>query len=40
MNVAWLTTLVNFGSLLAMWFVCNVQLFRRYYPGTKLRFTA
>ena len=28
------------AALFAMWMVCNVVLFRRYYPDVKLRFTA
>ena len=32
-------SLANFGCLLAMYAVCNVQLYRRYSPGVKLRFT-
>jgi hypothetical protein len=31
--------LVSFGALFAMWVVCNVQLFRRYYPEVKFRVT-
>jgi uncharacterized membrane protein YgaE (UPF0421/DUF939 family) len=32
------TTLVSFGALVALWITCNVQLFRRYYPGVQMRF--
>ena len=35
----YLTELVNFGQMLSMLVVINAQLFRRYYPGIKLRFT-
>lgn len=34
-----LSQMVNFGALWGMWVVCNVFLFRRYYPDTKMRFT-
>uniref|UniRef100_A0A1D2A1S4 Uncharacterized protein n=1 Tax=Auxenochlorella protothecoides TaxID=3075 RepID=A0A1D2A1S4_AUXPR len=34
-----LADLVSFGQLLSIWFVVNAQLYRRYYPGVKLRFT-
>uniref|UniRef100_A0A1D2A014 Cationic amino acid transporter C-terminal domain-containing protein n=1 Tax=Auxenochlorella protothecoides TaxID=3075 RepID=A0A1D2A014_AUXPR len=31
--------LVSFGQLFSMWSVVNAQVFRRYYPEIKLRFT-
>lgn len=34
-----LSQIVNFGALFAMWAVCNTVLYRRYYPGVKVRFT-
>jgi amino acid transporter len=34
-----LSQLVSFGTLFAMWMVCNTLLFRRFYPDVKLRFT-
>lgn len=34
-----LDELVSFGQLFSMWAVVNAQMFRRYYPGIKLRFT-
>ena len=34
-----LDELVSFGQLFSMWAVVNAQVFRRYYPGIKLRFT-
>ena len=33
------TALVSFGTLVALWIVCNVQLSRRYFPDIQLRFT-
>lgn len=33
------TALVSFGTLIALWMVCNAQLFRRYVPDTQLRIT-
>jgi amino acid transporter len=33
------TSLVAFGTLVTLWMVCNVQLFRRYYPEVQMRFT-
>lgn len=33
------TSLVAFGTLVTLWIVCNVQLFRRYYPEVQMRFT-
>ena len=33
------TALVSFGTLVSMWIVCNVQLYRRFYPEVQLRFT-
>ena len=33
------TALVSFGTLIALWMVCNAQLFRRYVPDTQLSIT-
>lgn len=38
-NVGAATALVSFGTLVALWMVCNAQLFRRYVPDTQLRIT-
>lgn len=40
MRFTLLSELVSMAALFAMWIVCNVVLFRRYYPDVKLRFTA
>ena len=33
------TALVSFGALVALWVVCNAQMWRRYYPDVQMRFT-
>ena len=33
------TAMVSFGTLVALWLVCNAQLYRRYWPGVQMRFT-
>ena len=33
------TAMVSFGMLVALWVVCNAQMYRRYWPGTQMRFT-
>ncbi|KAI7840220.1 hypothetical protein COHA_006002 [Chlorella ohadii] len=33
------TAMVSFGTLVALWLVCNAQMFRRYWPGVQMRFT-
>lgn len=32
-------TLSSFGGLASLWMVCNLQLYRRYYPDTHIRVT-
>jgi len=38
-EVQFATGMVSFGTLLALWLVCNAQLYRRYRPGVQMRFT-
>ena len=33
------TGMVSFGTLVTLWLVVNVQVFRRYFPDVQLRFT-
>ena len=32
-------TLTSFGALASLWMVCNLQLYRRYFPDTHIRVT-
>ncbi|KAL4429605.1 hypothetical protein ABPG77_008654 [Micractinium sp. CCAP 211/92] len=34
------TSMVSFGTLIALWLVCNAQMWRRYFPELQLRFTS
>lgn len=38
-DFTFLSQLVSFGTLFALWMVVNALLFRRYYPDVKLRYT-